>query len=78
MRRKRTLGADSPHRGLVYPHKVGLTSHIRHGNFVEVWWEGNRIEARAAEGFSLHAYVADSSVICIRAALAVITLCSIQ
>jgi tetratricopeptide (TPR) repeat protein len=28
-----------------------------------VKWEGNRLEARAAEGFSLHADVADSSVI---------------
>jgi hypothetical protein len=37
MHRKGTLGADSSHRGLVYPHKVGLTSHIRNGNFVEVW-----------------------------------------
>jgi hypothetical protein len=36
IRRKRTLGADSPDSGLVYPHTVGLTSHIRNGNFVEV------------------------------------------
>jgi Cytochrome P450 len=28
-----------------------------------VKWEGNRLEARAAEDFSLHADVADSSVI---------------
>jgi hypothetical protein len=34
--RKGTFVADSPDSGLVYPHKVGLASHIRNGNFGEV------------------------------------------
>jgi hypothetical protein len=33
---KGTFVADSPDSGLVYPRKVGLASHIRNGNFVEV------------------------------------------
>jgi hypothetical protein len=33
--RKRTFVADSPDSGLVYPHKVGLPSHICNGNFGE-------------------------------------------
>jgi hypothetical protein len=32
--------ADSPDSGMVYPHRVGLASHIRNGNFVEVWAAG--------------------------------------
>jgi hypothetical protein len=28
--------ADSPDNGMVYPRKVGLTNHIRNGNFGEV------------------------------------------
>ena len=35
--KKWTFVADSPDSGLVYPHKVGLASHIRNGNFGEVW-----------------------------------------
>jgi hypothetical protein len=34
MRHKRGFMAGSPDSGLVYPHKVGLTSHIRNGNWV--------------------------------------------
>jgi hypothetical protein len=34
--RKGTFVAGSPDGGLAYPHKVGLASHIRHGNFGEV------------------------------------------
>jgi hypothetical protein len=37
--RKRTFVADSPDSGLVYPHKVGLPSHICNGNFGEVCLE---------------------------------------
>jgi hypothetical protein len=33
--RKGTFVAGSPDGGLAYPHKVGLASHIRHGNFGE-------------------------------------------
>jgi hypothetical protein len=36
IRRKRTFVAGSPDSGLVYPHKVGLASSIRNGNFGEV------------------------------------------
>ena len=32
---KRRFVADSPNSGLVYPHKVGLASHIRNGNYDE-------------------------------------------
>jgi hypothetical protein len=35
MRRKRGFVAGSLDDGLVYPHKVGLASHIRNGNFGE-------------------------------------------
>ena len=40
MCQKGTFVADSPDSGLVYPHKVGLPSHICHGNFGEVWGVG--------------------------------------
>jgi hypothetical protein len=36
MLQKRAFLADSPDSGMKYPHKVGLASHIRHGNFGEV------------------------------------------
>ena len=36
MCQKGTFVADSPDSGLVYPHKVGLPSHIGNGNFGEV------------------------------------------
>jgi hypothetical protein len=39
MLQKRAFLADSPDSGMKYPHKVGLASHIRHGNFGEVWYE---------------------------------------
>jgi hypothetical protein len=38
MCQKGTFVADSPDSGLVYPHKVGLPSHICHGNFGEGCW----------------------------------------
>jgi len=34
MCQKGTFVADSPDSGLVYPHKVGLPSHICNGNWV--------------------------------------------
>jgi hypothetical protein len=39
--------ADSPDSGLVYPHKVGLASHIRNGNYDVVWYLMAGFVARA-------------------------------
>jgi transcriptional regulator of acetoin/glycerol metabolism len=36
MRLKRAFVAGSPDGGVMSPHKVGLASHIRNRNFVEV------------------------------------------
>jgi hypothetical protein len=49
MLQKQAFLADSPDSGMKYPHKVGLASHIRHGNFGEVCDEPTRVVVEAYE-----------------------------